>query len=216
MDTNAIIAAFYGSYYFPESFYIDWIMAYGFHDFETDRNIRYSNVDYIASSTPEGNQYDVALSLGKDFNWQQWLLNSYARVEYQVVDIESYDETGGHGFALRVGEQAVNSFTSALGGNLIYNWSQSWGILSPGVRFEWEHQYMDNSRTINTSFVNSSARGGMLSLATDKTDRNYFNLGASINATFSHGHSAFLLYETRLGQEHISSHTVEIGVRIPF
>lgn len=216
MDTNAILAAFYGSYYFPESFYMDWIMAYGFHDFETDRNIRYNNADFVASSTPEGNQYDVALSFGKDINWQQWLLNSYARVEYQVVDIESYDESGGHGFALNVGEQAVNSFTSALGGNLIYNWSQSWGILSPGVRFEWEHQYMDNSRTINTRFVNSNAKGGILSLATDKTDRNYFNLGATINATFSHGRSAFLLYETRLGQEHISSHTVEIGVRIPF
>ena len=216
MNTNAILAAFYGSYYFPQSFYLDWTAVYGLQDYEMDRNIRYNNNSYAASSELEGDQYDIAVSLGRDFNWRQWLFNSYARVEYQLVDIESYQETGGHGFALNVGEQSVTSFTSALGGQVIFNWSQPWGILSPGAQFEWVHQYKDNSRYINASFVNSTATGGILSLATDDTDRNYFNLGASLNATFTHGQSAFILYESRVGQNNISSHTVEIGVRMSF
>lgn len=216
MDANAISASFYGSYYLPESFYVDWVLAYGFHDYEVDRNIHYDEADYAASSTPEGNQYDVAVSFGKDVNWQQWQLSSYARMEYQVMDIESYQESGGHGFALRIGEQAVNSFTTVLGGQLVFNWSQSWGVLSPAARFEWEHQYMDSSRNITASFVNSGTNGGALSIATENTDRNYFNVGASLNATFDYGRSAFVLYETRLGQNDISSHMIEIGVRIPF
>ncbi len=216
MDANAISASFYGSYYLPESFYVDWVLAYGFHDYEVDRNIYYDEADYAASSMPEGNQYDVAVSFGKDVNWQQWQLSRYARMEYQVMDIESYQESGGHGFALRIGEQAVNSFTTVLGGQLVFNWSQSWGVLSPAARFEWEHQYMDSSRNITASFVNSSTNGGVLSIATDNTDRNYFNIGASLNATFDYGRSAFVMYETRLGQSDISSHMIEIGVRIPF
>jgi len=216
MDANAISASFYGSYYLPKSFYVDWILAYGFHDYEADRNIRYDGTDYAASSTPEGNEYDVAVSFGKDINWQQWQLNSYARLEYQVLDIEGYQESGGHGFALRIGEQAVNSFTTVLGGQLAFNWSQSWGVLSPAARFEWEHQYMDSSRNITASFVNSNTNGGVLSIATENVDRNYFNIGASLNATFDYGRSAFVMYETRLGQSDISSHMIEIGVRIPF
>lgn len=219
MDTNSILAAFYGSYYLPQSFYMDWMLSYGFYDYEKDRNIHFKSTKYVASSETDADHYSAAINLGKNFNWQQWQLNSYARFEYQLLDIESYRESGGGGFTLNVGEQSVNSFMSTLGGQVSYSWSQPWGILLPAVRFEWEHEYLGGSRNIDAVLLNNSnanSKRQISSIVTDKEDRNYFNVGGSLSAVFGGGRTVFVMYESRLGQNNFSNHTVEIGVRIPF
>lgn len=92
----------------------------------------------------------------------------------------------------------------------------SWGVLAPGARFEWVHQYKNDDRGIQARFVNAASGTGNFVIRTDTPDRDYFNLGGSLTATLPEGRAGFLRYETRLGQSHISDHTVELGLRIPF
>lgn len=216
MDTNSFLGALYGSYYLPKDFYIDWLASYGDSQYDLTRQITYTGFNTHASSDPVANQYDVALNLGKEFNIDNWLLNPYLRAEYINLQVDGFRENGGDGWALDYGDQSMKSFITSLGGQMNKSFSMPWGILTPGVRFEWEHQYKNNARAINAQFLGAPAGLGTFSIATASPDRNYFNLGGSVSATFSEGRSAFLRYETRLGQQDISNHIVELGVRVPF
>ena len=216
MNTNSFLGALYGSYYLPKDFYVDWLASYGDSQYDLTRQITYTGFNTNASSKPVANQYDVALNLGKEFNIDNWLLNPYLRSEYINLQVDSFRENGGDGWALDYGNQSMKSFVTSLGGQMSKAFSMPWGILTPGIRFEWDHQYKNNARAINAQFLGAPTGLGTFSIATASPDRNYFNLGGSISTTFAEGLSAFLRYETRLGQQDISNHIVELGVRVPF
>jgi uncharacterized protein with beta-barrel porin domain len=94
--------------------------------------------------------------------------------------------------------------------------SLPWGVLTPGLRAEWVHQFENNNRLINARFIDAPIGTGQFSILTDSPDRDYFNLGGSFALTLPEGRSAFFRYETRLGQERVYNHTLELGLRIPF
>lgn len=89
-------------------------------------------------------------------------------------------------------------------------------MLTPSIRFEWEHQYQNGSRDLRVRFADAAAGTGSFSISNSAPDRDYFNLGGSLAATLPGGNAAFLRYATRLGQQAVSSHIVEAGVRISF
>jgi hypothetical protein len=85
----------------------------------------------------------------------------------------------------------------------------------PQLRFEWEHEFEDDSRFINARFVNDPTRSGF-AIETDKADTDYFNLGIGLSAVFSQGRSGYLFYETRLNQDDVTLHMINGGLRIEF
>lgn len=216
MDTDSYHGSFYGSYYLPQDFYVDWIGNFTRHDYDMKRNIRYSGFSSRARSNPEGNQYGFAVSFGKDLAISEWTLNPYLRMEYAKLQIDAYQEKGGGGLGLAFSSQDDHSLTTDLGAQIGRSFSLPWGVLTPSVRFEWEHQYQNGSRDIRGRFVDAAPGTGGFTISNSVPDRDYFNLGGSLAATLPGGNAAFLRYETRLGQRTVSSHIVEAGVRISF
>ncbi|CAI8855812.1 autotransporter domain-containing protein [Methylocaldum szegediense] len=216
MDTDSYHGSFYGSYYLPQDFYVDWIGNFTRHDYDMKRNIRYSGFSSRARSNPEGNQYGFAVSVGKDFAISEWSLNPYLRMEYAKLQIDAYQERGGGGLGLAFSSQDDHSLTTDLGAQIGRSFSLPWGVLTPSIRFEWEHQYQNGSRDIRGRFVDAAPGTGGFTISNSVPDRDYFNLGGSLAATLPGGNAAFLRYETRLGQRTVSSHIVEAGVRISF
>jgi len=217
METDAYEFSSYGSYFLPEDFYVDWILSYALHNFDLQRNIHLSsNLATTAQSSPNGDQYGLSLGFGKDFAIRDVVLNPYLRYEYINTQVDGYAETGGAGLGLEVDSQTVESMSSTIGGQATKNISMPWGILTPGIRFEWVHQYMHDNRLIQARFSQASAGTGFFTVRTDNPDRDYFNLGGSMAVNLPEGRAGFLRYEYRLGQSYISDHTVELGARIPF
>ena len=216
MDTQTVHGVFYGSYYLPKDFYLDWIANYSGHDYEMTRNIHYTGFASNVRSNPNGSQYGVSVNLGKDFALADWTLNPYARTEYIKLHIDSYREQGGAGLGMAFDGQSATSLTTDLGAQIGRNFSLPFGIVTPSLRFEWEHQYEFDAQSIRGRFIGAAPGSGLFAISTADPQRDYFNLGGSIAATFAEGRSAFLRYETRLGQAPVSSHIVELGVRVPF
>ncbi|QPK64686.1 autotransporter domain-containing protein [Methylomonas sp. LL1] len=216
METDAFEFSTYGSYFLPSDFYVDWVMSYALHSFDTKRRIQLSSFDTTAESSPNGDQYGISLGFGKDIAIQDIIINPYMRMEYINTQVDSYKETGGAGLALEFDSQEIESAASTLGGQASKAISMSWGILSPSVRFEWVHQYLDDSRLIRARFSEAAAGAGTFTVLTDNPDRDYFNIGSSVALNLPEGRAGFLRYEYRLGQSQITDHTVELGARIPF
>jgi len=212
MEAHLGSFSLYGSYYLPQEFYIDWVLSYSINAYDSERNISFTGFKSIANSDPLGSQYGGSFGFGKDFFVENIFFSPYVRLEYLYTEIDDYNESGGGGFALHLDEQSIYSVATTLGGQISKSISMPWGIVTPGARFEWLHQFEDDERTINTQFIS----GGGFSVSTDAPDRDYFNLAASLAITLPEGKSAFLRYESRLGQTDIMSHTIEASVRIPF
>jgi uncharacterized protein YhjY with autotransporter beta-barrel domain len=217
-DIDTIKGMFYGSYYLPHDFYVDWIAGYGGNHYASRRNIAYTGFSGAAKSSPNGNQYDFGLSVGKDFSIGAWQLTPYGRFEYLELAIDPYQENGDTGYEMAFGKYTARSLTTAAGGKISYALSLPWGVLTPAARFEWLHEYSNGSQNIGGRLVNAAPGLGMIASGarTLNPDRDYFNLEGSLVAILPEGRSAFLRYESRLGQDTISSHSVEAGVRIPF
>ncbi len=214
LDARMFSLALYGTYHAPDSFYVDWIASLGRGDYDTTRTIRYSGFSGAAKGETDGGLLGLAVSAGADFRRDAWLFSPYARIEYIRSTIDAYRERGGGGLALNFDDQTITSLTTALGARVSKSISMNWGVLTPGAHLEWEHEFRDDERSIGAAFaVDPAAR---LATSTDEPDRDYFNVGVGVSAVFARGRSAFITVESVLGQDDVTDHTIEAGVRLEF
>jgi outer membrane autotransporter protein len=230
MDADTYTFSAFGTYYLG-ALYIDGIFSYGWNSFDSTRNISYSiptipdplsitTVSQTARSETDGTQYAFSLSTGYDFSVRGFTVGPYGRLNYLKADIDAFQEridntNAGFGLALAIGAQDVESLTGVLGGQASYALSTGFGVLVPQMRFEWEHEFLNDRRTVGTRFINDPANTPVL-LQTDNPDRDYFNLGAGLSAVFQRNVSAFVYYETVLALRDVTAHKIAAGLRLAF
>ncbi|MDD2762221.1 MAG: Calx-beta domain-containing protein, partial [Methylomonas sp.] len=216
MATQSGDISTYGSYFLPKDFYLDWILSYTLNSYDMERRIVYPGFSGAASSNPMGDQYGISVGFGKDIYYENVFFGPYARLEYLNSGVDAYSETATGGVALAVENQTIHSAMSTLGGQVSQSISLPWGVLTPGLRAEWVHQFENDNRAIQARFLGAPIGTGHFAITTDNPDRDYFNFGGSISLTLPEGRAAFFRYETRAWQDRVSYHTLELGVRIPF
>jgi outer membrane lipase/esterase len=220
MDVDGYTLSVYSTYYHDENSYLDAIGSVGWSDFTNRRAF-----DSGTASIPEvevkgdtkGQKYALSIGGGYDFYHKGLSFGPAARLNYINAGIDSYAESSSTGFEFDYDSQDVESLTSMLGGQLSYAISTSNGIFTPQLLFEWAHEYKDNSRFITARFLyDPSSTPLPFNLQTDDPDRDYFNLGVGLSATFAAGKSAFIYYETELQREEINLDTISAGFRLTF
>ncbi len=228
----------YGTYYI-DNFYIDAIGGLGWTDHEQIRRVNYS----VQSSDPDvvttvsqkfkgdtdSDEYSFSVGAGYTFNMDALSFGPYARGSYLKSEIDGFSEKlengntdPGHGLAIELEDQDIESFTTALGGQVAYVFSTNIGVLTPYMRLEWEHEYENDQRDIKGRFINSLAddpsieEDNVILITTDDPDRDYFNFGLGLTMVFPNGFLAFFDYETMLGLEDIDSHLFSAGLRFEY
>ncbi|MGH8559402.1 MAG: autotransporter outer membrane beta-barrel domain-containing protein [Methylococcales bacterium] len=218
-QTNSYTGSIYASYYVVENFHLDGLATYGGTNYDIQRNIQYvipgDIVNTQAFGTPGGDQYSLSFGGGYDFSHESFNLNPYARIEYVGLQVDGFQESGGNGWALRIGQQNIHSLKTTLGAQTSYAISTSFGVLLPSFRAEYIHEFMDNSRNFTLSLAGDPL-AQPANIVTLKPDRNYAVVGAGLSGTFPYGTSAFLSYDALLGYQNVTSHRVVVGMRIEF
>ena len=211
----------YGTYYIKDRFYVDSILTYGRNDYSIDRQSERlsssgsgTSLDRITART-DGDQLSASASGGYDFTAGGLTFGPSGRATYIRVHIDGYSERGpAASNAARIPDQTVESLTTAFGAQATYAISTPWGVLLPLVRAEWEHEFKGNSRVLTASLVSNPAT--LLSARTSAPDRDYFNAGVGMSATFSRGVSAFVHFEETLGRLNFTNHSFTGGMRFEF
>jgi len=216
MEADNYSLSLFGGYTLPNSFYLDALARVGWNDYDGNRNLSSSNdpsgIEHV-SSNYSGNDYSVSLSAGYNHTIDAFSVSPFLRYDYIHNDIDGYREHGSTSSSLSIEEQHSDSMRSALGTEISYVVNTPYAILIPLVRAEWQHEFMNDSRTL-TSFQNNSSDG--ISLNTDSPDRDFVNLGFGVSAGLPHGVSGFFYYETMLANSLTASHTFNGGIRIEF
>lgn len=219
LDIDAYTVSGFGSYTVADNLFVDFIANGTFNTYKSVRKIAYVDafgpVNERADARVQGTQQRYSSTLGYDYPWRGWIFGLRGRGEYSRVDIDAYREQGADGLNLAIGEQSIVSVTSGLGAVVNYAWSTPFGVLTPQVNLEWEHEYQKNSRRILAHFVDDRS-GSTFSVRSGRPDRDYLNLRSSLSATLPNGGSAFIQYETVLSLQNESRHAFNAGVRFEF
>lgn len=225
LETSGSTLTLYGAFYPSAMSYMDASLNFGRSRYKSQRRIDIvtddgnadNDIHDGAAGSTRGRQ--IGLSIGGGANWAQerWNFGPYARMALVTSDIDAFTERPNVSKTeLSVQAQSTTSVTSNIGAQVSYAWSQGWGVLAPSARLEWEHQFrQDRSRNLVASFAQDT-NDNPIALDTTPPDRNHLNLGLGLAAHFGVGKSAFVYYQTMIGNASKKSHALTFEARLEF
>lgn len=200
-------------------------------------------VSQVALAETEGDELVASVGLGFDRPSGGFSFQPALRLTYTDAAIDGYTETFvsgpgsaidpvtgqpfGHGMELTVDEQQIESLISTVGATLAWNVGTGGGVFVPQLRANWHHEFEDDARAIVTRFAATPSNisqflpGGDLSainltVFTNEPDRDYFDVGAGFQAVLAGGTQLFVLVETVLDLDNVSSFGGTAGLRFAF
>lgn len=219
----------YATWYNKSDWYIDSSLTWSNNNFDARRHIAYalplpgggvSIVDQVASSSSGGNDFAGSVTFGRDFHKEAVSYGLYGKLQYDHSSFDGFTEylaagLPGSGLGLRVDPRSTTSIASVLGAKIDYNASMSWGVMVPHAEVEWQHEYRTSPNSFTAYFIEDPTNTPIL-IQGDKTDSDFFRIGAGMSFVFPQGRSAFLLYNRTIGQSGISAYNFSLGFRLEF
>ncbi len=233
LETDSVSYFAYWSIYPDDAWYIDAIAGYTDNDHDQVRNVIYTiggpgsglgtgsnTISNSAVSDTDSDEISVSVTAGYNFYNGPLTFSPYGRVEYADIEIDGFTESMsmsaptalGSGLALNIDDQDFESLTLTFGATASTQWGDRF---FPQATAEYVHEFENDNAPITGRFVNDSSRTTFF-LATDRPDRNFFNLGVGITAMISDRITGFARYQALLGYRDLDVHAVEAGIRFGF
>jgi len=237
----------YGAWFGP-AWYFNGIFNYGSLKSDQSREVKYSatypagfdpqsipgatdqctatsctvTVDRLLTGNPGGNAFAVGATAGYQYAAFGWDVSPSLSLNYRRVKFDSFSETdpnlANDGLALSFGERTIESLRSILGVQVSKPISVSFGVVSPVVRVEWNHEFRTGVRSISAHYeFDPSCVNGVcdsnFALPTDTPASNYGVAGAGVIVTLAGRVQAFVFDEAQFGYSNYHSNSVTLGVR---
>ena len=139
-EGRAYTFALYGSYSPGEVFFLDGLWGYQSLDYDLRRFVT-TNGNFV-NGNRGGSQWFGSVSAGADIAaGNAWQFTPYARIDVAKAKLDSYTETGDAIFALAYNEMEVDTTTGNAGVRIDYRRETTWGLFSPQLRVEYQHDF---------------------------------------------------------------------------
>ncbi|WP_445369825.1 autotransporter-associated beta strand repeat-containing protein [Methylomonas sp. BW4-1] len=210
----------FGSLNLTDNWYVDLVNNLTYNQYDSKRVTLYNDangtaINETASSQTDGWQNRTSLSSGYDIAVKEWTFGLRGRTEYGYNFVNGRKEQGaGLGMNMIVGELDNESLSSSIGAMVSHALSTPVGVLVSQVNVEWEHQWFNKNSLITTRFVDSP--NNAFTTNSFSVDKDYINLRAGLSAQLPFGGSAFVQYDTTFGQQYVSRHAFNVGIRMEF
>jgi len=237
--SGSVFAAWFGQHW-----YFDGIASYGGLNNDVVRVVSYAPVvqtppqcqsyacgaDVALRGSPGGKDTAVGATAGYDLTAGRWNLSPNLSLNYRRVDIDSYGETDldlatttvGSGLPLRYASQSIDSFRSGLGFTASTPLSFGFGVLTPNLKIEWDHEFKNEARTIEAQYIqdNSLTTGtqcvSCFLIPTEKPARDFGTAGVGLSALFPNRIQAYVYYERLVGVSYLTGNSITLGLRGQF
>ncbi|MEO9338803.1 autotransporter outer membrane beta-barrel domain-containing protein [Mesorhizobium sp. SB112] len=207
---TAFSGALYGSYKPVDNFFIDGLIGASRLDFDSRRFVT-ANGDF-AEGSRSGAQLFGSLAASYEFRGAKWLISPYGRAELSRSLLDGFTEKGGGIYGLTYGDQTIDTLSGVLGIRASYAFDMDWGVLTPGVRAEYTHDFDGSSR----ASIGYTDIGGLpYAIDIDPTVRDYATLGLSLDMGFDNDWNLGFDYRTSFGGSGNQDHAfgAKLGVR---
>ena len=218
-DHNSYGILAYGSVQPIANMFIDAVAGYTRRDYNFDRRASITlGTLGVAGSThgdTNGNEWRIGVNSGYDFVFGALTVGPRLGVLYRETTMNDFRESGGTGLELAYSNQNIQSLTLRPGVYGSYAFSTSWGVVIPQMTLEYVHEFLDDQRSVQFSFVQDTQNRRFL-FETTPPDRDYMNLGVGVSMVLPSGLQPFLNFRDMLAYQDRNSYTVTLGLRIPF
>ena len=214
LDGDSVLFGGYASYA-KNGYYADATVGGGHTGFDTSRSIKFSTIDRTAHADPNRGLLTASLNLGKDFKVRKFTLGPIIGVQYTHVGIGGFSENGADSLNLALARQNADSLLTTLGGRVAYTLELNKNItLTPEVRMQWNHEFLNNSRNINASL--DGGNGESFDFATSDPYRSSVFSGAGVTARFGKDISGSVFYNVNFGSQHYVNNIISASMNISF
>ncbi len=198
--TYAYTGAAYASYEMIDDFFIDGLLGGAALNFDTKR---YVSAGDFATGDRTGSQIFGSLTATYEFSNDATRIAPYGGIEFARSWLNGYEETGSSA-NYRYSDQTLNSLSGVFGIQIERVIQQEWGDMTPGIRFEYAHDFADASQG------RVGDAGGASYTDTIETDPDMvdaLSLGLSLKNRFYGGLAIDLDYEFTYGGAGNLDHT---------
>ncbi|OUS01821.1 hypothetical protein A9Q81_09645 [Gammaproteobacteria bacterium 42_54_T18] len=210
MDNDMTNVIVYGTWY-KDAFNVDVLIGAAEGEIETKRQVTVSSVSTTIGGETDTQQTFLSIAAGYNFNNNALSYGPYASFDYITGEIDAYEETGEIGLEVAFDEQDIESKVFTMGGQLSYAISTDWGVVVPHARAEWKKELDDDRDIITGQFAGIA--GSEFSIEADDFDDNWFHAAVGVSATFRHGLSAYIDYDSIVAYDDTSLSTLSYGGR---
>ena len=207
-DGEAFSMMLYASYSPGERLFVDALLGYQLLDYDLRRYV--TSDGSFAHARRDGSQWFGSLSMGADLVRGNWLVTPYARIDASSGTLDPYAEDGSALFALRYGDQDVESTTGNGGVRMEMRNTTVWGAWTPQLRVEYQHDFKGNGTAtmqyadlVGVPFYRTSVDG---------FDRNRWMIGAGLMFDFRRNWGLRVDYRGLLGSGDDRDHGVQISL----
>jgi uncharacterized protein YhjY with autotransporter beta-barrel domain len=174
---KAYTTAIYASYHPGQNFFIDGLAGYQWLSFDSQRYL--TSGGGFADGERDGGQWFASVSAGSKFQVEQFQISPYARLDVARATLDEFTENGDPSSALHYGEQDISTTTGNLGLTLNYKVPISFGVISPQVRLEYQHDFQGDS-AITMNYADMFG-GPIYHTSIDGLGKDRFMLGLGVN-----------------------------------
>jgi uncharacterized protein YhjY with autotransporter beta-barrel domain len=196
--------------YFDHGFYANGLFSFGYNKYANNRDISF--LGETATSHPNGQQYVGDVDFGYDFHPDKnWVVGPTLGLTYTHLDVDSFTEEGAPGANLAVDSQSADSLRSRLGGHVIFQTNTGDVLLQPNLTLMWQHEYLDSSSGITSSFNDFSSSAFTINTAAPSRDSAL--VGCGLTATLNTSVALYLNYLADVGAGDYMAQSVIAGFK---
>ncbi|TIQ37119.1 MAG: autotransporter domain-containing protein [Mesorhizobium sp.] len=194
---HAYTAGIYASYHPGRNFFIDGLLGYQWLSFDSRRYLT-SGGGFVTGDR-DGGQWFASVSAGAKYQVQDWQVTPYARLDVARASLDAFTEKGDPSSALHYGEQDIDTTTGNLGLTLAYKYPVSFGVISPQLRLEYQHDFQGDS-AITMNYADMFG-GPIYHTSIDGMGRDRFMLGLGVNVQTTQDFAVRLEYRGLFGSD---------------
>jgi outer membrane lipase/esterase len=145
----------------------------------------------------------------------RFFFEPFAAIDWARFEYESYSQKGDTGIELNLERDDQTSLVSTVGLSVGLGFQHGSVGFYPSVTAAWKHEFEDDQRRINVSFVDDD-RGKRFSFETQPPDRDYGVVSTSLVAVLPNGIQPYAVAQALVGNSLFDSYGVTIGVSYAF
>jgi uncharacterized protein with beta-barrel porin domain len=212
---NAVRFGVFGTYD-VDDFYVNALVGGAYHGYTVNRNIDFGGLNRTATGRPGAGEFDLALGTGYDFDIGDFSWGPFTTLQYTYLGVQGFNETGADSLNLDVDPYNSSSLLYTLGAQAAYNVKLSKSvILTPTVFAGWQHEFLQNGYTINSSF-NTGGPAAPFNYNTGTPARDNFYGGVGATLGIGERWQATAIYSAFISSQDANSQNLYLGVGYKF
>lgn len=205
---RALTLALYASYAPGETYFLDGLLGYQHLSFDLRRYVS-ANGNFVHGSR-DGGQWFGSISAGADLKRGDLQFTPYVRVDVARASLDAYSERGDPIYALAQDALDVETTTGSLGLRLDFERKTDWGVFTPQLRLEYQHDFQGNGMA--TMRYADLLTGPYYTTRLGDFDRSRFVLGLGTSFAYRGGWSFRVGYDSVFGGGGDSDRSLQLGI----